>query len=112
MSAIIAMSYMGLLSGIEAIGLTLLRMEDPKTLLYRGIAASAIYGFAVVPLLIKNLEYEGIGLVNFIWNVFSTIIMFLIGIYVFGEKIAGVQLIGIVVSLAGLGLILMADTKK
>jgi len=100
---------MTLLSSVEAVALTLLRMKDSKTLLYRGLTASAIYGVLVVPLLIKTLEYEGIGIVNFIWNVFSTIIMFVIGIYVFKEKIANLQLIGVVLSLAGLGLILMSD---
>jgi multidrug transporter EmrE-like cation transporter len=107
----IAMIWMALLSGIEAIGLTLLRMEGSRTLLYRAAAASAIYALAVVPLLIKALEYDGIGMVNFLWNVFSTIVMFIIGIYVFDEKVANLQLIGVILSLGGLALILMADKQ-
>lgn len=107
-----AMSWMSVLSGIEAVALTLLRMEEKRTQLYRIIGAASIYALAVVPLLVKTLEYEGIGMVNFLWNVFSTIIMFAIGIYVFGEKIAGLQLIGIILSLGGLGLILMADSTS
>lgn len=108
----VAMTWMALLSGIEAVALTLLRMENTHTLLFRTIAASAIYAFAVAPLLLKTLQYDGIGMVNFLWNVFSTIIMFAVGIYVFGEKIASLQLIGVVLSLAGLGLILIADTSN
>ena len=106
-----AMSWMTLLSSVEAVALTLLRIENPKTLLYRGFAASTIYGALVVPLLIKTLQYEGIGIVNFIWNVFSTIIMFTIGVYIFKEKIESLQLIGVVLSLAGLGLILMGGSS-
>lgn len=107
-----AMIWMALLSGIEAVALTLLRMENIHTILYRGVAAAAIYALAVVPLLLKTLQYEGIGMVNFLWNVFSTVLMFAIGVYVFGEKIASLQLIGVVLSLAGLGLILIADTSN
>lgn len=105
-----AMSWMSILSGIEAVALTLLRIEEKRTQIYRIIGAASIYALAVVPLLVKTLEYEGIGMVNFLWNVFSTIIMFVIGTYIFSEKIVGLQLIGVILSLAGLGLILMADS--
>lgn len=47
-------------------------------------------------------------MLNFLWNIFSTITMFVIGIYVFGETVHYLQLIGVLVSLLGIGLILVA----
>ncbi len=73
------------------------------------IYSCLIYGLIIPFLLLKTLKYEGIGLVNFFWNIFSTISGFLIGIYLFGEKITNKQMIGIIVSITGLYLILMND---
>lgn len=112
MAATAAAVWMLLLCGIEAIALTVLRIENTHTVLLRGIVAALIYAFAVVPLLLKTLHYEGIGMVNFLWNIVSTILMFLIGVYVFGETIAHLQYIGILVACVGLGLILIGDTRK
>jgi multidrug transporter EmrE-like cation transporter len=62
-----------------------------------------------VPLLSKALEYEGIGMVNFIWNIFSTLIMFGLGVYMFSEEITAVKTIGILIAFLGIGIILFAD---
>lgn len=97
--------WMILLTSIEAVALTLLRMGG----VYQSIFAALIFGFGVTPLLAKTLEYEGIGMVNFVWNVFSTIIMFAVGIYFFSEKITRLKSMGILLSLAGLGLIILSD---
>ena len=97
--------WMALLTGIESIALTLLRMGGTPQM----ILAGAIYALGVVPLLTKTLEYEGIGMVNFVWNVFSTIIMFAIGMILFSEKITRLKTIGVILSLAGLGMIMMSD---
>jgi multidrug transporter EmrE-like cation transporter len=50
--------------------------------------------------LIKTLKYEGIGIVNLLWNILSTIAVLLIGYFIFNEKINNYQTIGV-----GLGLI-------
>ena len=97
--------WMVLLTSIEAVALTLLRIGGTWNL----ATASAIFAFAVVPLLSKALQYEGIGMVNFIWNVFSTLVMFFIGLYIFAEKITALKTIGICIALLGIGIIILAD---
>lgn len=92
------------ISVVEAVGLTVLRRGGAWAI----PMASLTYAFFVVPLLSYGLKYEGIGMTNFLWNVFSTLMMFAIGIYVFREKVHHQQLIGVLVSLLGIGLILMA----
>ena len=110
MSSIIIGSFIVLIiSLIEAVGLTILRAgwkwSIPLT--------SLNYAVIIVPLLAYSLNYQGIGMINFLWNVFSTIIMFVIGIYIFREKISYMQLIGVIISLLGLGIIFMApDSHK
>jgi multidrug transporter EmrE-like cation transporter len=90
---------------IEAFALFFVRQGD-------AIKASLIYGLAVVPLLTKALQYEGIGIVNFIWNILSTLFGFVIGIYFFNEKVHAMQQIGVVVALAGIALIQLAPAPE
>ena len=93
---------------IESIGLTILRQGST----YAIPMTSAMYALGVVPLLHISLQYEGIGSTNFLWNVFSTLVMFAIGVYMFKEKIHHLQLIGVAVSLLGVGMILMSPEDK
>ena len=97
--------WMSILTVIEAGALTLLRIGGTRQI----IAAGVLFAVGVVPLLAKTLEYDGIGMVNFVWNIFSTILMFTIGIYFFSEKITRLKTMGILLSIAGLGLIVMSD---
>lgn len=94
-------TWMLLLTVIESVALTVLRVKN----IWSPFVAAPIYAFAVVPLLVKSLEYDGIGMVNFVWNVFSTVAMFLVGIYYFKEKINNLQQIGVIISLLGLFLV-------
>ena len=107
MNTVYAMSLVFFISMIEAVGLTALRAHIGYSILI----ASLIYGIIVVPLLNVALEFQGIGMVNFMWNIFSTLTMFIIGIYMFNEKIENTQLIGVILSLAGLFLITVPNKK-
>jgi len=105
MTAIINASIiMGVATIVESVGLTILRQGSN----YAIPITSAIYALGVVPLINMGLQYKGIGMVNFLWNVFSTLIMFAVGIYMFKEKVNRLQIIGVLVSLLGLGLVYMA----
>lgn len=107
-----SIGIVSLVSIIEAVSLTLLRIEDKNSVVFRLIIASSIYAFAVVPLLFKTLEYQGIGMVNFLWNILSTILMFGIGIFIFKEKVESLQVIGLLISFLGIGLILLSEQTK
>ena len=100
-----AFRWLALASIVESSALTLLKIGGLKQI----IGASLIFGLGVVPLLSMSLKYEGIGIVNFVWNVLSTISMFVIGIYFFNEKVENLQLIGIIITLIGLALVLISS---
>jgi len=102
-----AISWISLVSIVEAFGLFFLREGG----LLATLKASLVYGLGVVPLLSYALKYEGIGIVNFIWNILSTLVGFGIGVYFFGEKIHGMQQFGILLSLIGLAFIEMAPKE-
>lgn len=91
---------------VEAPALTLLRVGGIGNI----AAASLIFALAVLPILSIALQYEGIGVVNFFWNILSTILMFIIGVLFFKEKLSNLQLLGVILSL--LGLVIVAVTKE
>jgi drug/metabolite transporter (DMT)-like permease len=100
-----AMLWAAVTSIVEAFALYFIRVGGFANI----VKASLIYGLGVVPLLMKSIQYEGIGSINFFWNVFSTLFGFGIGIYLFKEKIRNLQVLGVFISLLGLGLILMSS---
>ncbi len=74
--------------------------------------ASVLYAAGAVPLLSFATKYEGIGISNFLWNVMSTLIGFGIGIFMFKEKIRNLQIMGVLVSMLGVGMILLDPEAK
>lgn len=101
-----AIGWISLTSLIEAVGLYSVKLGGPQNLL----VASLVYGAGVVPLLSKTVAYEGIGIVNFFWNILSTLLGFAIGIFYFKERIHHLQVIGVGLSLLGIGCILLAPS--
>ena len=102
-----ALGTVSIASIVEAIGLYFLRAGG----LHNTIIASFVYGGGVVPVLSKALQYEGIGIVNLLWNIFSTLFGFGIGIFLFKERIHYLQMIGAAFSILGIGLIIMAPKE-
>jgi hypothetical protein len=101
----IGSAIISLIAIIEAFGLYFIRGGSV-------LAASLIYGLAVVPLLTWAVKYEGIGLLNFMWNILSTVFGFAIGVYLYGEEVRSVQIMGVIVSLTGMAMILMDPEAK
>jgi multidrug transporter EmrE-like cation transporter len=100
----IALTWITIASLVEVPALTLLRMGGIVNI----SLASIIFALGVVPVLSIALQYEGIGLVNFLWNILSTIIMLVIGIFFFKEKVSVLQLIGVLLSLLGMSLVVVS----
>jgi multidrug transporter EmrE-like cation transporter len=100
-----AFPWILLSSVIEAGALTLLRIGGKWNIIY----AAAIFACAVVPLLSKALEWQGIGIVNFVWNVFSTILMFAIGYFFFYEKFTYLKAVGVSCALFGISILLLVE---
>ena len=79
--------------------------KQPKDL----IICCLIYGLAVPFFLYYLLAQKGVGTVNFIWNVFSTIVGFFIGVLLFQEHVESLQWLGVFLGVISFGLILTAS---
>ena len=69
------------------------------------IAACILYG--VQPLLFTSaLRYEGMGIMNVIWNVISTSLVVIVGVMVFRDNITSTQWLGIILSIIAIVLLI------
>ena len=93
---------------VEAFGLYFIRSGGMLNM----VKGALFYGLGVVPFLSWAVKYEGIGIVNFIWNILSTLIGFAIGVYMYKEKVGSMQIMGIIVTLLGLAMILLDPEPK
>jgi drug/metabolite transporter (DMT)-like permease len=76
------------------------------------VIACLIYGLMVPFLLYKMIKYKGVGMVNFLWNIFSTISGFMIGMLLFHEKVNNLQIIGVGLGLLSFALIILGGKKE
>jgi multidrug transporter EmrE-like cation transporter len=71
--------------------------------------ATAFY--ATQPFLfLRALKFESMLVVNLIWNLTSSIMVTLIGIFYFGEKIKGLRVLAVVLALFSLILFALSDS--
>lgn len=91
---------------IEGVAFYLLRLRGG---IVNIIFAAIIFAFVVVPILSVCLQYEGMGMTNFLWNVLSTITMIVIGTIFFNEELVNRQKLGIGISLIGLLILYIPD---
>lgn len=75
------------------------------------ILSMIVYGVTIPLLLSKLLKYKGVGIVNFLWNIFSTLAGFAIGIMLFQERVASLQWIGVFLGILAFGLIILGEKK-
>ena len=65
--------------------------------------------FALIPwILIQLVKLEGIAITNVYWNIASTMLVILLGYFVFKEKINSVQYIGVGLGLLSIALLTLA----
>jgi multidrug transporter EmrE-like cation transporter len=75
------------------------------------VISMLVYGICIPLLLVKLLKYKGVGMINFLWNIFSTIAGFAIGIMLFQERVGSLQLIGVMLGILAFGLIIFGDKQ-
>lgn len=68
--------------------------------------AIGILSYSIVCLLLKKCyDFDGMGMTNFVWSVLSIVSMLTVGHIMFGEQLKLIDVIGIILSIAGLYLI-------
>lgn len=109
MNAAHIVANIGALTAVENVGMYSIKRSQTNGEWLFYILASLIYGILVPFFFMRSLQYEGLGTVNFFWNVASTLSAFAIGAFFFKEKVTSWKMMGVTLSLLGLGMILMSD---
>ena len=104
--------YTSLLAGFETISMTALtKYHKEKNILYL-LLGVIIYGLIIPFLVIFSLNFEGIGTVNFLWNIITTVSMIVIGYYIFGDKVNHLHLISLLLGISSIVVLMIADRKR
>ncbi len=102
-----------ILASSEIIAMTSLQkyVKDNFKMKYL-ILAVLIYGFIIPFMIIKTLNFDGIGTVNLMWNIITTVAMIIIGYYFFNEKINHLHVISLMLGVASIIILYFASDEK
>ena len=101
--------FVFILTITESLGLTLITKHHVKNNIYYFIMGCLIYGIVIPFLILKCLEYEGIGTVNLLWNIMSTITMISIGYIIFKEKVNNLHIVSLFLGILSITLLYFAN---
>jgi len=85
--------------------------KDNKNIKFM-ILTMVLYGIPISLLLYKLLAFRNIAMVNFLWNVFSTMSGFFITLFIFKEKIHNLEWLGAALGLLSIFLIIYGGSIK
>ena len=94
------------MSVIDVIMMSLLKARHIGSLNGFWISPLTMAIYATQPILFYfGLGFESMGILNVLWNAISTILVAITGVYFFGEKLTGVDYIGIGLCISGIVLL-------
>ena len=106
--------YTSLLAGFETISMTALTKyskNKDKNMAYL-LLGVFIYGVIIPFLIIISLKFHGIGTVNFLWNIITTISMIVIGYYAFGDAVSHLHLISLFLGISAIIVLMIAERSE
>lgn len=104
MSAAIQLS--AAMAGIDVVMMTLLKLAKNGVIAPIVALPVAILLYGAEPLLFFSaISLKGIGIINALWDSISTVMIAVLGVAVFGEKLSVSQWIGIVFCVIGIILV-------
>lgn len=95
----------------ESLAMTAITKYYKSDKIYYLIAGIALYGIVIPYMIISSLNFSGIGTVNFLWNIISTVCMIIIGYYLFNEKVSHLHLISLLLGIASIILLYIAEKE-
>lgn len=99
----------GLLAGSETIAMTTITKYSKLAAPHYMIVAMLIYGLVLPFTILKTLSLAGIGTVNFMWNIITTVSMIVIGHYYFGDRMTHLHLISLLLGVGSMIILFMAE---
>ena len=91
---------------LDVVIMTLLKLKSTSTLTSPYILPLTMAIYSLQPLLFfKGLSVKGMAILNILWDSTSSVLIALIGAFIFGEKISLVNWLGIFLCTAGIILV-------
>jgi len=98
------------MASIDIITFSLLKLKYTHIIQSAWLIPLAMLAYSFQPLLFYNgLLFENMSILNLLWNVISSVLVTLIGLLIFNEKISMYQGVGIVFSFIGIILLGIKD---
>ena len=103
--------YIGVVMAlIDITMMSTIKMVSLKTLSWNFGVPFAVFLYGLEPIIfLKAMSFEGMAVINLVWNLLSNIIVTLCGVVIFGESIKGLRWLGIGMSLVALALLSYTD---
>lgn len=99
-----------LMAGIDIAMMGLAKLTHLRKLPYASGLALSTAIYALQPFLfLKGLSFESMTVMNLIWNLVSSVVVTLLGVFYFGETVKGVRWVAILLGLFSLGLFAFTD---
>jgi multidrug transporter EmrE-like cation transporter len=93
----------------ETLAMTALTKYYKSYKIYYLISGIALYGIVIPYMILYSLHFSGIGTVNFLWNIITTVSMIIIGYYLFNEKINHLHLISLLLGISSIVILYFAE---
>ena len=93
----------------DVLGMQCLRYHNENNKIQYFYASCFIYGIIISFLMLKSLNFSSITVINFSWFCIGTLINIIIGMYLFGEKMNYMKLLGIIIAFIGAGIIFYSN---
>ena len=101
----LALAYATFMAAIDIVSLSLLKMVHNGTFPFYGIFLSVLI-YATQPLFFYSaLSFEGMAVMNLLWNVISSFTVTMIGVFYFKERLTRTKMIGAALSILAIGLL-------
>jgi multidrug transporter EmrE-like cation transporter len=105
-----ALGYGGMMALIDAFILSSLKAYHLGWIQWRGIILVAMTVYACQPLLfLDSLRFSSLTVMNLLWDVMSDVLVTVIGLYYFSEKLSTMKKMGVMLSIVSIILLTWKD---
>lgn len=100
--------YSTVMASLDVIIMTLLKLKSISALTSPFILPLTMAIYSLQPLLFyKVLSVKGMAILNILWDTISTVLVTIVGAFIFGEKISLMNWLGIFLCIVGIILVEM-----
>lgn len=105
-----ALGFGGTMALVDSVSLSALKAYSAGMIQWRGVILLSMLVYSCQPLLfLESLKYNSLTVMNLLWDVMSDVIVTLIGLFYFGEKLSSTKKVGVVFSLISIFLLTFKD---